>query len=66
MAVPPQFGFPAVTAEGTSTKLGLDLGGGIATGLGPRTDLLAETWFGVVDAANSFSLRAGLSYKLGS
>ena len=62
--VPP--GFPPMSAEASSTELGLDLGGGIATPLGPRTDLLAETWFGLVDTANTFMLRAGLSYKLGS
>ena len=65
VSTPPQFGFPALSVSGTSTELGLDLGGGIATDLGPRTDLLAEVWFGIVDTANTFSLRAGLSHKLG-
>ena len=66
VSTPPQFGFPAFSVAGSSTELGLDLGGGIATDLGPRTDLLAEAWFGIVDTANTFSLRAGLSRKLGS
>ena len=66
VTTPAQFGFPALTVEGTSTKLGLDFGGGVATAFGPRTDLLAEAWFGVVDGANTFSLRVGLSHKLGS
>ena len=57
-------GFPSASAS--STELGLDFGGGIATAIGPRTDLLGEAWFGIVDSANTFSLRAGLSYKLGS
>lgn len=65
VTIPPQFGFPASTAEASDTKLGLDLGGGVSTPVGTRTDLLGETWFGVVDGANQFSLRAGLSYKLG-
>lgn len=64
--VPPQFGLPGSTAGASSTKLGLDLGGGVATPLNEKTDLLGETWFGIVDGANSFTLRAGLSYKLGS
>lgn len=66
VAIPPQFGFPGSTVEASSTELGLDLGGGISTPLSPKTDLLGETWFGIVDGANSFSLRAGLSFKLGS
>ncbi len=62
--VPPQFGNPAYTVEATSNELGLDLGGGIATPLGARTDLLGETWFGIVDGANSFTVRAAISYQL--
>jgi hypothetical protein len=60
-----QPGFPPMTAEGSQTELGLDLGGGVAHDLGPRTDLLAEVWFGMVDTANTFSLRLGLSRQLG-
>lgn len=63
---PPQFGFPGSTVEASSTELGIHLGGGIGTPLSPRTDLLGETWFGLVDGANSFALRAALSFKLGS
>ena len=63
VTIPPPFG-PATTSA-SSTKLGVDLGGGISTPLSPKTDLLGETWFGVVDGANSFALRAGLSFKLG-
>ncbi len=66
VTIPPLFGLPGSTAEASSTKLGLDLGGGVSTPLSPKADLLGETWFGIVDGANSFSLRAGLSYKLGS
>lgn len=63
----PAFGpFPATSAEASATKLGLDLGGGVSTPLSPKMDLLGETWFGFVDTANTFSLRAALSYKLGS
>ncbi|HKQ57468.1 MAG TPA: outer membrane beta-barrel protein [Candidatus Eisenbacteria bacterium] len=60
-----QPGFPPMTAEGSQTELGLDLGGGVAHDLGPRTDLLGEVWFGMVDTANTFSLRVGLSRQLG-
>lgn len=66
VTIPPQFGFPGSTAEASSTKVGLDIGGGLSTPLNPKTDLLGETWFGLVDGANSFALRAGLSFKLGS
>lgn len=63
--IPPQFGFPGSTVEASSTELGIHLGGGIGTPLSPKTDLLGETWFGLVDGANSFALRAALSFKLG-
>lgn len=66
VTIPPQFGFPGTTVDASTTKLGLDIGGGISTPLSPKTDLLGETWFGIVDGANSFTLRAGLSFKLGS
>jgi hypothetical protein len=65
ITVPPQFGYPASTVEGSDTKVGLDLGGGVSTPLNPKTDLLGETWFGIVDGANSFSVRGGVSFKLG-
>jgi len=62
----PAFGpFPATTYEASDTKVGFDLGGGVGTPLSPKTDLLGEMWFGVVDSANTFSLRLALSYKLG-
>lgn len=66
VTIPPQFGLPAMTAEDSSTKLGLDLGGGMASAIGPRTDLLAEVWYGIVSDVGQFSLRVGLSQKLGS
>ena len=66
VTIPPQFGFPGSTVDASSTELGIHLGGGIGTPLSPRTDLLGETWFGLVDGANSFALRAALSFKLGS
>src|SRR5262245_36452887 len=62
--IPAQFGFPETKVEDSSTKLGLDLGGGIVTSVGPRTDLLAESWFAIVSDISQFSLRVGLSYKL--
>lgn len=65
VTIPPQFGFPGSTVEASTTEVGLDIGGGVTTPLSPRTDLLGETWFGIVDGANSFMVRAGLSFKLG-
>jgi opacity protein-like surface antigen len=66
VTVPPLGPIPGSTAEASSTELGVDLGGGVSTPVSPKTDLLGETWFGIVDGANSFMLRVGLSYKLGS
>ena len=59
-------GFPTESYSDTETRLGLDLGGGFATTLSPRADLLGEAWYGIVSDFSTFSLRVGLSYKLGS
>lgn len=56
---------PSTSVSDGQTKLGLDLGGGISTPMNARTDFLAEAWYGVVSDFSQFSLRAGLSYKLG-
>jgi hypothetical protein len=45
--------------------LGFDLGGGVGTPLSPKVDLIGETWFGIIDTANTFTVRASFSYKLG-
>jgi opacity protein-like surface antigen len=66
VTIPAQFGFPESTVEESTTKLGLDLGGGVATAVGPRTDLLGELWYGIVSDVSQLSLRLGVSYRLGS
>jgi opacity protein-like surface antigen len=66
VVIPAQFGFPEMTTEDSSTKLGLDLGGGLAIAINPRSDLLTELWYGIVSDVNQFSLRVGMSYRLGS
>jgi len=66
VSIPSQPGFPAMTAEDSSTKLGLDLGGGVAMPVAPGTELLGEMWYGVVSDVSQFSIRVGMSRKLGS
>lgn len=65
-AIPDFYGGPPLTFSGTDTKIGVDLGGGFATALSPRHDLLGEVWYGIVSDVSQLSLRVGLSYKLGS
>ena len=57
---------PAMSVGDNSTKLGLDLGGGIETSLGPRTTLVADCWYGLVSDVNQFTARVGLSWAVGS
>jgi opacity protein-like surface antigen len=52
-------------AEDSTAKLGLDLGGGLATSLSEKVDFHAETWY-VISDIDQFSLRMGLSMKMGS
>jgi hypothetical protein len=56
-------GFP--TAEDSSTKLGMDFGGGFTSPLSPKTDLQAEMWYGIVDNFSQLSVKAGMAFKLG-
>jgi hypothetical protein len=63
--VPALPGAPGGSVEDSETKLGLDLGGGMAAALGPRTSLLAELWYGVVSDVSQLSLRVGMTYHFG-
>jgi len=60
-----QPGFPPLSAEDSSTKLGLDLGGGLSMPIAPRADLMTELWYGVVSDVSQLSLRVGFSRRLG-
>jgi len=59
------FVIPAMQVQDSTTKLGLDLGGGIAAPINPRTSFLAEMWFGVVNDFSQLSLKVGFAYRLG-
>ena len=54
---------PAQEVSETETRLGLDLGGGMATRLSPNTDFLAEMWYSLVTDVNHFSVRVGVEFK---
>lgn len=60
------FIIPALHAEDSSTKLGLDVGGGIETPLNATTDFLAQGWYTFVSDVAQLSLKVGLSWKMGS
>jgi len=55
--------FGGFSAEDSATKLGLDLGGGVATPVSPKTDLFGELWYTVADL-NQFAMKAGFSFRL--
>jgi len=52
------------SATDSETKLGLDLGGGVAMPMNDRWDFTGELWYTIVSDVGQFSLRAGFSYKL--
>lgn len=64
--IPASGGFPAMTVDGSDTKLGLDIGGGISMPMSPRADFLGEAWYGIVSDMSQFSLRAGMQWKWGN
>ena len=57
---------PAMEASDTSTKLGLDFGGGFTMPLSERTDFSVDTWYTATSDVSHFSLKAGVSFDLGS
>ncbi len=42
-------GFPGMSAEDSSTKLGLDLGGGASMPLSPKANMFGEMWYTLSD-----------------
>jgi len=57
-------GFPTMSVDVSDTKLGLDLGGGIASQLGPRDEFRAEAWYGIVSDVSQLALRVGIRHSL--
>jgi opacity protein-like surface antigen len=64
--MPAQGPFPAQTIEDSSTKLGLDLGGGLAVHAGPQIDVVGEVWYGIVSDVNQLSFKIGATRWLGN
>ena len=56
---------PAMEFSDTSTKLGLDLGGGFTTPLSERTDFCLDLWYTAVSDVGHISMKAGISFDLG-
>ncbi len=54
------------TLESSTTRLGLDLGGGFEMPVSPRTQFRSELWYGIVDGYNQLSVKAGLAFKIGA
>lgn len=59
------FLIPEMEVKDTSTKLGLDLGGGVAAPVGVSTKLLGEVWYGIVSDVSQFSMNIGVQYNFG-
>lgn len=59
-------GLPTISTDESTTKLGLDFGGGMETNLNPRVTFHGELWYGIVSDASQFCVRLGLSRTLGS
>jgi len=66
VTIPASGGFPASNVDASDTKLGLDLGGGVSTAISPRSDLMGEMWYGIISDVSQFSMRVGMSFKIGS
>ena len=56
---------PAMEASDTSTKLGLDMGGGFTTPLSEKTDFTLDLWYTAMSDVGHLSLKAGVSFALG-
>jgi|GEM_PF-605128 len=56
---------PGMSATDTSTKLGLDMGGGFTTPLSEKADFCVDMWYTAMSDVGHFSLKAGVSFDLG-
>ena len=64
VTIPAFGGQPEMTADDSQTKLGLDIGGGVMSPIGIRTNLMGELWYGIVSDVSQFSLRVGICQQL--
>jgi opacity protein-like surface antigen len=55
-----------MSVEDSSTKFGIDFGGGLAAPVSLRTNFVAEVWYGAVSDFSHFSLKVGISHAFGS
>jgi opacity protein-like surface antigen len=62
--IPAQGPFPAMKADDSTTKLGLDIGGGFEMPINPSTDFIAEAWYGIVSDVGQLGLHVGLAWQL--
>jgi outer membrane protein with beta-barrel domain len=56
---------PAMEASDTSSKLGLDMGGGFTTPLSEKTNFCLDLWYTAVSDVGHLSMKAGVSFDLG-
>jgi opacity protein-like surface antigen len=56
---------PGMEVKDSSSKIGLDLGGGFLTPISTRTDFTCDLWYGWVEDVSQLSLKVGVAYKLG-
>lgn len=54
---------PGFTSSESTTKLGLDMGGGVSTPLNPKTSLYGEMWYTLADI-DQLSMKVGVSFLL--
>ena len=55
---------PGSTVSDSSTKLGLDLGGGMYVPMSPKMNFVTELWAGIVNDVNQLALKVGVLYNL--
>ena len=60
----PDFGFGTVSFDDSDTKLGLDIGGGIAAPF-DRFELRGELWYSAVSDFSQLALRLGVMWPFG-
>jgi opacity protein-like surface antigen len=58
------FVIPGYEVSDSSTKLGLDLGGGFTTPLGQSTALYGDLWYGMVEDFDQLSMKFGVAWRL--
>ncbi len=58
------FSSPATTLDDSSSKIGIDIGGGVRVNMSDTIDFVGDAWYSIVSDVSQVAIMAGILYKL--